>query len=134
MFNYRDHSRFSLLLTEGSNHLARLVFSAVDSQETTNIEHILDMSKRMMWSLVRWYEKFPAIQISLAITSQATATAFISFTLCYLYKRDFRSLWWLVGMCDRFFEILVGGGKISLLRPLILDIIHVQEPAVSYFL
>ncbi|ORY37104.1 WD40 repeat-like protein [Rhizoclosmatium globosum] len=131
--NDRTATGFSALLIEGSNHLSSLIFISVTRVDATTVDPIVDFSKRLLWSIIRWYEREDSgfSPISLSVMSQTSATAFLALSICSIKTRDFKSLWWIVGLSDRFFEVLVGGAKKKNLKPLILDLLTHREPIIQ---
>ncbi|TPX73880.1 hypothetical protein CcCBS67573_g04853 [Chytriomyces confervae] len=130
----RSAKHFSAVLVEGSSHLCSLVFGGADaSYDAASVDPVIDYSKRMLWSVIRWYEKDESVDlpISVSVMSQTASTAFLALTISYLRCKDFRSLWWVVGLSDRFFEVLVGGAKKKNLKPLILDLLTQREPIIQ---
>ncbi|KAI8610245.1 RAVE protein 1 C terminal-domain-containing protein [Chytriomyces sp. MP71] len=130
----RTAESFSNLLVEGSNHLSALIFlNSEKSFDTTSVDLIIDFAKRLLWSIIRWYEKEDSglAPLSVSVMAQTASTAFLALTICYLRSKDYKSLWWIVGLSDRFFEVLVGGAKKKNLKPLILDLLTQREPIIQ---
>ena len=92
----------------------------------------------MLWSLIRWHEKHQQTlgDLPLSVVSQTAATAFVVLTVCALRMDNYKCLWWIAGLSDRFFEVLTGGAKQKRLRPMIQDLLIQMEPMVGnlYFL
>ncbi|KAJ3387748.1 regulator of (H+)-ATPase in vacuolar membrane [Entophlyctis sp. JEL0112] len=124
---------YSSLLVEGSNHLSSMIFSAMFYSDNSSLDFVIEYSKRLLWSIICWYEKENEeySPVGLSVMSQTAATAFLALTLCYIHVKNFRSLWWIVGLSDRFFEVLVGGAKKRSLKPLILDLLSEREPIIQ---
>ncbi|KAJ3076415.1 regulator of (H+)-ATPase in vacuolar membrane [Podochytrium sp. JEL0797] len=131
--NERTAGGFSSLLIEGSNHLSELVFSGAADAEFTSVDPIIDFSKRILWSIVRWYEKEDSgfTPIGLSAMSSTAATAFLSLSICCIKSKDYKAMWWIVGLSDRFFEVLVGGAKKKNLKPLLMDLLTQREPIMQ---
>ncbi|KAJ3117018.1 regulator of (H+)-ATPase in vacuolar membrane, partial [Physocladia obscura] len=129
----RTASSFSALLIEGSNHLSSMIFSSNFNADVIRVDPIVDFAKRLLWSIICWYEKEETgfAPIGLSVMSQTAATAFLALSVSCIRSKDFRSLWWIVGLSDRFFEVLVGGAKKKNLKPLILDLLTQREPIIQ---
>ncbi|KAJ3020012.1 UNVERIFIED_CONTAM: hypothetical protein HDU68_010402 [Siphonaria sp. JEL0065] len=131
--NERTASAFSVLLVEGSNHLSSLLFSGITGEDTKSVDLIVDFAKRLLWSVIRWYEREETgfTPIGLSVMSQTAATAFLALSVCAIRTKDYKTLWWIVGLSDRFFEVLVGGAKKKSLKPLIMDLLTHREPIIQ---
>ncbi|KAJ3333967.1 regulator of (H+)-ATPase in vacuolar membrane [Blyttiomyces sp. JEL0837] len=121
---------FSSYLVESCNQLSRLAFTNLKSDSDFDVSFVRNTSRQILWSLIRWFEKHDANskQLSLSVVSQAAASAFVCLAVCAIHQKDYKALWWMLGMSDRFFEILMGGGKKSALRPLIQDLLEERLP------
>ncbi len=86
----------------------------------------------MLWALVRWQEKYTGFDEILAIVvPMASATSFTILTLTLLIRRKYESLWWLIALSDRFFEILSNEKRAIDLLTIIKEIIQERGPATD---
>ncbi|KAJ3285428.1 regulator of (H+)-ATPase in vacuolar membrane, partial [Borealophlyctis nickersoniae] len=110
--------------------LARRAFSHHASEENLHhYEFISTLSRRLFWAIVRWQERVgeDAGEFSSTAAAQAAATAFLTLTVCSVRQRHFKALWWIVGLCDRFFDLLLKG-KMTELREIIKDLLSERDP------
>ncbi|KAJ3413506.1 regulator of (H+)-ATPase in vacuolar membrane [Chytridiales sp. JEL 0842] len=123
--DFRNTDAFSTFLIEECTYLSQVTFVNDDVFDNADMLYLLDIA--------RWYEKKNTIAekpIPLSVVSQSAACAFVTLTVASINRKDFKSLWWLAGMCDRFFEVLVGGAKKNSLKPLIVDLLIQREPTI----
>lgn len=88
----------------------------------------------MFWLLVRWHERTtaesqPGAALNQAVASQAAATAFLTLSVCCLRAKKYQLLYWLVGLCDRFFDALLAN-KMEELKVIIVDLLS-ERPTVQ---
>ncbi|KAJ3091060.1 regulator of (H+)-ATPase in vacuolar membrane [Quaeritorhiza haematococci] len=134
----------STFMVEVSNTLARLALTdEVDADEGKNTAFLNGLSRRLLWALVRWQERVPASKeapststtsssttsMTTTIAIQTAATAFLALTVCSLRQKKYGSLWWLVGLCDRFFEMLLENAKPVDFHPVIREILQEKNVA-----
>lgn len=85
-----------------------------------------------MWALVRWQEKYAGFDSNLSdVAPMASATSFTILTLTLLIRKQYESLWWLIALSDRFFEILSNDKRASDLLTIIKEIIQERGPSAE---
>ncbi|RKO89844.1 RAVE protein 1 C terminal-domain-containing protein [Blyttiomyces helicus] len=118
----------SSFMIEESNTLARLAFLDEIPGEDYNSEFLNDVSRRIFWAIVRWQERINNAEtvFTKPIAAQAAATSFLVLTVSSLRRRKYCKLWWLVGLCDRFFDLLLAGTMVEL-QKIIIDILSDRD-------
>ncbi|KAI8800095.1 hypothetical protein BJ742DRAFT_93700 [Cladochytrium replicatum] len=133
----------NIFFFEECSTVARLAFGDKTSNDTSRIKFIGTLARRLMWSALRWHERFsdgremqrsPSPDFAFTHTktppqliSQTASTAFLALVMCSSWEQNCTSLCWQVALCERFFETLLGG-KIHELREIFVEVLSDGVP------
>lgn len=83
-----------MFLTSVTSSLTRLPFSKrIESSQ--DLEYLATLSKKVLWSFVRWQEKYPDEASLSRIAPMASVTAFVVLTFCFFIRKQYDSFWWM---------------------------------------
>ena len=128
----RAVKHLSEFMVNVSNTLIRVPFSNQFEKNAEDMSFLGILSKRVLWALVRWKEKYPDSDDSLSkIAPMTSANSFIILSLSVIIQRKFSSLWWIVAFSEQFFNLLAENPNSTAWLGTVRDIIEDKVVVVT---
>ncbi|OAJ38977.1 hypothetical protein BDEG_22865 [Batrachochytrium dendrobatidis JEL423] len=118
----------SEFMVQEANTLAHIAFTEFATDTTEKFLLLDQISIRLLRSFDIWNEKAGESVLSNVVVCQTSVTSFIILTMTSLFFKKYNRVWWILGMCDQLFEVLLKGNDRRGLGYLIHDLLADREP------
>ncbi|KAH6579008.1 hypothetical protein BASA61_010537 [Batrachochytrium salamandrivorans] len=122
------NSDVSTFMVQEANTLARIAFDEFPTDISQKFLLLNRISIRLLRSFEIWNDKAGEHVLSDIVITQTSVTSFITLAMTSLYFKKYNRVWWIVGMCDQLFEVLLKGTDRHGLYYLIQDLLANREP------